>query len=166
MKKENTINNVIADDFEHGEHFTIQHFCVIEEGCKVGDNVTIGNYVYLKKGTIIGDNVFIDSYVKSSGGNRIGNNVTIRFNATIAREVTVEDGAFISPNVMTIYSNHKKERMGGTVIGEGAFIGTGAVLGPNVKIGRKTVIGAMSFVASDCDAGGTYVGIPANEVER
>ena len=87
--------NIIASDFKHGSDFSIQNFCIIEEGCVVGNNVKIGNYVYLKKGTIIGDDVFIDSYVKSSGQNRIGSRVTIRFNATIAREVIVEDDVFI-----------------------------------------------------------------------
>lgn len=154
-------NNIVASDFIHGKNFSIQNFCVIEEGCVVGDNVTMGNYVYLKKGTIIGNNVFIDSYVKSSGSNRIGSDVTLRFNATIAREVTVEDGAFISPNVMTIYSTHKGEKRGGTIIGKNSHIGTNCVLGPNVKVGKNVIVGAMSFVNGDCADDGTYTGIPA-----
>lgn len=159
-------NNVVAIDFKHGKNFSIQNFCVIEEGCIVGDNVTIGNYVYLKKGTIVGNDVYIDSYVKSSGSNKIGNNVTLRFNATIAREVTIEDSVFISPNVMTIYSTHKGEKKGGTIIGENAHIGTNCVLGPNVKVGKNAVIGAMSFVNADCEAEEIYVGIPAKRVKR
>lgn len=157
--------NLIADDFQHGANFQIGNFCTIEEGCVVGDNVKIGSYVYLKRGTVVGNDVFLDSYVKSSGQNRIGSHVTIRFNATIAREVTIEDEVFVSPNVMTIYSTHLQEKKGGTTIGRHAFIGTNAVIGPNVQIAPRAVIGAMSLVTSDCLVPGTYLGVPAKAVE-
>jgi UDP-2-acetamido-3-amino-2,3-dideoxy-glucuronate N-acetyltransferase len=155
----------IADDFVCGKNF-VCGFCVkIESGVVVGDDVVIENFVLLKKGTRIGNNVFVDSYVRSSGSNYIGNNVTLRFGSTIAREVTVEDGVFISPNVMTIYSTHKGEKVPGTVIGAGSHIGTAAVLGPGVKIAPKTVIGAMAYVSKDCKEPGIYVGIPARKKE-
>lgn len=159
-------SNIIAENFKHGKNFKIGDYCIIHEDCVVGDNVTIENYVLLKKGTIIGDNVFVDSYVKSSGSNKIGSNITLRFNSTIAREVTVEDDVFISPNVMTIFSTHEGEKKGGTVIGKGAFIGTNAVLGPRVNIGENTTVGAMSYVAKDCDANSIYIGIPARKVKE
>ena len=95
----------------------------------------IENFVVLKNGTKIGNNVFVDSYVRSSGDNRIGNNVTLRFGCTIAREVTVEDGVFVSPNVMTVYSKHTGEKVGGTVIGANSHIGTAAGIGPGVHAG-------------------------------
>ena len=158
-------SNIIAPDFKHGKNFKIGHHCIIQEGCEVGDDVTIEHFVLLKKGTKIGSNVYVDSYVKSSGSNRIGSNVTLRFNSTIAREVTVGDDVFISPNVMTIYSTHEGEKKGGTDIGDGAFIGTNAVLGPRVKIGKHTVVGAMSYVIKDCEDNAIYVGIPAKKVK-
>jgi UDP-2-acetamido-3-amino-2,3-dideoxy-glucuronate N-acetyltransferase len=157
--------NVIAADFKHGKNFKIGHHCVIQEGCEVGDDVVIENFVLLKKGTKIGSRVFVDSYVKSSGGNKIGSDITLRFNATIAREVTVEDGVFISPNVMTIFSTHEGEKKGGTRIGEGSFVGTSAVLGPHVQIGKNAVIGAMSYVHGHCEDNSIYVGIPAKKLK-
>lgn len=156
--------NLIAADFKHGKNFKIGEYCIIQEGCEVGDNVTIENFVLLKKGTKIGSNVFVDSYVKSSGDNRIGSNVTLRFNATIAREVVVEDDVFIAPNVMTIFSTHQGVRKGGTTVGKGSFIGTNAVLGPQIQIGENAVVGAMSYVSKDCDANAIYTGIPAKKV--
>ena len=159
-------SNEIAGDFVHGKNFKIGHHCIIQEGCIVGDNVTIENFVLLKKGTIIGDNVFVDSYVKSSGANRIGSNVTLRFNATIAREVTVEDDVFIAPNVMTIFSTHEGQKRGGTVIGKGAFIGTNAVLGACVQIGPRAVVGAMSYIGQDCEADTVYAGIPGKAIKK
>ena len=138
--------NVIHKSFEHGENFQIGEFNHIFEDCEVGDDVKMRSYVELRPKTIIGNGCYLDSGVKSSGHNLIGNNVTLRYGAIIAREVTIEDDAFVSPNVMTIYLSHVREKLGGTVIGKGAFIGTNVILGASVKIGRGSVIGVLSFV--------------------
>ena len=154
-------NSWIAKDFKHGKNFKIGFNCVIQENCEVGDDVIIEHFVLLKKGTKIGNNVYVDSYFKSSGNNEIGNNVTLRFNSTIAREVIVEDDVFISPNVMTIYSDHEGIKHPGTVIGKGSFIGTNAVIGGNVKISPGCVVGTLSYVNNDLIEPGIYVGTPA-----
>ena len=159
------MTNVIHESFEHGKNFKIGDFCKIEGDVIVGDNVELQNYVLLKKGTRIGNNVYVDSYFRSSGGNKVGNNVTLRFGATIAREVTIGNDVFIAPNVMTIYSTHKGERVSGTTIGDGAFIGTAAVIGPGVHVGPKVVIGSMAYVGNDCLEEGVYVGIPAKKIK-
>jgi UDP-2-acetamido-3-amino-2,3-dideoxy-glucuronate N-acetyltransferase len=151
----------IAEDFRHGENFKCGSFVKIEKDVVVGDNVTIENYVLLKQGTRIGNDVFVDSYVRSSGSNKIGNKVTLRFGCTIAREVSVEDNVFISPNVMTVYSRHTGEKVGGTVIGQGTHVGTAAVIGPGVKIAPHTTIGAQAYVSKDIVEAGIYVGVPA-----
>jgi acetyltransferase-like isoleucine patch superfamily enzyme len=151
----------IADDFQHGKNFKCGSFVKIENNVVVGDDVTIENYVLLKTGTRIGNNVYVDSYFRSSGNNKIGNNVTLRFGSTIAREVTVEDDVFISPNVMTIYSRHTGEKIGGIIIGKGTHVGTAAVLGPGVKIAPNSVIGTQSYVNKDITEAGIYAGVPA-----
>ena len=151
----------IADDFRHGINFKCGSFVKIEKDVIVGDNVTIENFVLLNSGTRIGNNVFVDSYFRSSGSNKIGNNVTLRYGSTIAREVIVEDDVFISPNVMTIYSRHTGEKVGGTTIGKGTHVGTAAVIGPGVKIAAGSVIGSNAYVAKDITEPGIYVGVPA-----
>ncbi|MFX0016664.1 MAG: acyltransferase [Promethearchaeota archaeon] len=158
------MENSIAADFIHGKNFSIGTYNIIQNECVVGDNIDIQNYVLLKKGTKIGNNVYVDSYFRSSGINKIGNNVVLRFGATVAREVTVEDGVFISPNVMTIYSTHKNEIRGGTVIGKNSYIGTNAVIDASVKIAPECVIGTLSLVTKDCLESGVYMGIPAKKV--
>ncbi len=155
----------IANDFKHGKRFSIGGFCIIQENCSVGHNVDIQHFVLLKKGTVIGNDCYIDSYVRSSGQNKIGNNVTIRFGATIGREVTIEDNVFISPNVGTMFKDHLGGQKGGIVIGEGTFVGTNAIIGAGVKIAPKSVIGAMSLVTKDIVKAGTYVGIPAKRIK-
>jgi acetyltransferase-like isoleucine patch superfamily enzyme len=153
--------NRIGDNVKIGNNVVIGHHCIIDENVTIGDNVTIENYVLLKKFTVVGNDTFIDSYVRSSGYNQIGSNVTIRYGATIAKEVTICDGSFISPNVMTIYSSHEGKGIPGTIIGENAFIGTAAVIGPGVTIVKDVVIGAMAYVSKNCDEKGIYVGVPA-----
>jgi len=163
---EQGIGCIVAEDFKHGKNFSMGNYCIIQEGCEVGDNVRLEHFVLFKKCTKIGDNVYVDSYVKSSGDNEIGSNVTLRFNATIAREVTVEDNVFISPNVMTIYSDHKGKAHPGIVIGKGVHIGTNAVIGHGVKIFQGSVVGAMAYVIRDIVYPGIYVGIPAKKIRN
>lgn len=162
---EQGVGCIVADDFKHGKNFSMGNYCIIQEGCEVGDNVRLEHFVLLKKETKIGDNVYVDSYVKSSGNNQVGSDVTLRFNATIAREVTVEDGVFISPNVMTIYSDHKGQAHPGTVIGKGSHIGTNAVIDHGIKIAPGSVVGAMALVTHDIESPGIYVGIPAKKIK-
>ena len=158
--------NIIHPTFEHGKNFKIGNFCIIEEDVVVGDNVKIENYVLLKRGTIIQDGVFIDSYARSSGNNIIGKNVTLRYGCTIAKEVVIRDNTYISPNVMTIFSNPKGKSEGEIIIGKNVFIGTAAVIGSGVTIGHNVIIGAMAYVNKNCLDGGTYIGVPAKRTER
>jgi len=157
------MTNKIHPSFKHGKNFKIGDFCIIEENVTVGDNVQIENYVLLKSGTSIGNNVFVDSYVRSSGQNVIGDNVTLRYGTTVAKRVTIEKDAFLSPNVMTIYSTQSKGSIPGTHICKDAYIGTAAVIGPGIKIGPGVIIGAMAYVSKDCLEPGIYFGIPAKK---
>ena len=175
-------NNVIQGEVDIGNNVTIGNNNVIESGVVIGNGVTIGdnnvikslcrvgkktvieNFVLLKRDTQVGDDCYIDSYVRSSGDNVIGSKVILRFGSTIARKVVVDQGAFVSPNVMTIYSKHTGEKSSGTNIGKNSFIGTAAVIGPDVHIGKNVVIGAQAYVAENCfesKTKGVYVGVPA-----
>lgn len=155
------INNT-PDVVQYDKGLRIGSFCVIEEDVEVGSNVTIGNYVYLARGTRIGNNCNIDSYVRSSGQNKIGNNCTIRYGATIAKDVYIGDDVFISPNVMTIYSDPEGKHDWFTKIEDNVFIGTAAVINSGVLITKNSVIGAMTYVNMDCKKeNGIYVGQPA-----
>jgi len=156
--------NEIDPGFVHGDNFKIGKYCVIEEDVVVGDNVRLGHHVLLKKGTQIGNNTFVDSYVRSSGDNSVGSDVTLRFGATIARKVFIGDGAFISPNVMTIFSKHTGEKSKKTIIGANCHIGTNAVIGPNVSIAPNTVVGALTYINKSNEEAGTYIGIPAKRM--
>ncbi len=157
IKPMNQIKTVIGKN-----NIKIGAFCIIEEDVYIGKNVIIENYVYLSKGTVIGDNCFIDSYAKSSGDCSIGDNCIIRYGATIAKDVEIGNNVFISPNVMTIYSDPDGKHSNSTIIQDGAFIGTAAVINAGVNIAERVVIGAMSYVNMNCNSvGGIYIGQPA-----
>lgn len=154
---------IIEKNVTVGDNVSLGNFVILEEGTRIGDNVTIEHFVLLKTETKVGNNVFIDSYVKTSGHNKIGNHVVLRFNATIAKEVIIEDWCYISPNVMTIYLTHTRRGKGGTVIGANTFVGANAVIGPGVRIVPNCIIGAMAYVNTHCKEPGTYIGIPARK---
>jgi UDP-3-O-[3-hydroxymyristoyl] glucosamine N-acyltransferase len=143
----------------------IGNFNIIEEDVIIGNNVTIGNYVYLARGTVIGDSCFLDSYVKSSGDNEIGDNVTLRYNATIAKKCTIGRFSYLSPNVMTIYSEPDGTVLGGISIGCNCFIGSNSTIGSGVSICDKTIVGAMSYVNKSIEEKGTYIGTPARRIK-
>ena len=147
--------------FKHGKNLQIGKYNHIHPDVQVGDDVTIRSYVELRNGTIIGDRCYIDSGVKSSGQCKIGNDVTIRYDAIIARNVIIEDGVFISPQVMFINIPFKAKEKKPTIIRKGAKIGTNATINDGVEIGEGVIIGAKAFVNRDCLEPGVYIGNPA-----
>lgn len=153
--------NNIHPAFKHGKNLKLGVFNHIHEGVEVGDDVTLRSYVELRTGTVIGDRCYIDSGVKSSGNCQIGNDVIIRFDSIIARNVVIEDGVFISPQVMFINIPFKEKEKKPTIIRKGVKIGTNATIADGVEIGEGVIIGAKAFVNRDCLEPGTYIGIPA-----
>jgi UDP-2-acetamido-3-amino-2,3-dideoxy-glucuronate N-acetyltransferase len=159
------MGNIIKSNIT-GINIKIGEFNIIEEDVIIGKNVTIGNYVYIARGTVIGNGCFLDSYVKSSGDNQIGDGVTLRYNATVAKHCTIGRNTYISPNVMTIYTEPDGSVLGDINIGSDCFIGTNCVIGSGVTICNKVTVGAMAYVNKDILEEGTYVGIPARRLEK
>jgi len=141
-------------------------YSVIDEDAEIGKNVTIGSFVRIKSGTIIGDDCKIDDYVKFSGHCNIGKRSVIRYNATIARGVEIEEDVYISPNVMFINLKPDGTAQKRTLVKKGTFIGTAAVIGPDITIGEKAIIGAMAYVNKNVPDGATVVGIPARIISK
>ena len=176
--------NSISDKATIGANLTIGRFSIIEEGAVIGNNVTIGNYtvihdgveigdntvvkdyVELRAGTKIGANCYIDSRVSSSGNCTVEDDVVLRYDSIIARGCHIGKGSYICPRVMTNNLNTHNEAIGGAKVGKNVFVGTNSVLHYGITIGDDAVIGSMSFVNKDCDAKGTYIGIPAKKLEK
>lgn len=160
------MTNVIHPSFKHGKNFKIGEFNHIHEDVTVGDDVEIRSFVELRPGTTIGDHTYIDSGVRTSGGEMciIGNGVTIRFDAIIARNVIIEDGVFISPQVGFVNIPFKPKEKFPTIVHKDAKIGFAATIGDGVEIGEGVIIGQHANVIRDCLEPGTYVGNPARKL--
>lgn len=90
----------------------------------------------------------------------LGNFVVINPNATIGHDTIVDDFVTICPGANVSGNVHIKTR---------AWIGAGAVIKQGsadrkLVIGADALIGLGSVVIEDCEAGGTYAGVPARKI--
>jgi galactoside O-acetyltransferase len=149
-----------------------------------GKNVLISDKAsfYGASGIVIGDSVRIDDFCilsAGTGGIKVGNFVHIAcYSSIIGRErISLGDFANVSSRV-SIYSSSddysgmyltnpmipeefKNVDHRTVSIGRHVILGCGAVVLPGVSIGEGCAIGALSLVKANCDAFGTYAGIPA-----
>ena len=123
-------------------------FTVIGEGAHIGENAVIGTHCYIGKGTTIGKGVHIQTDV------------------FLPNNSTIEDFAFIGPNVT--FTDDRYPRAGNSgyfaeppIVRQGASIGAGAVILPGVEIGAGAMIGAGAVVTKDVAIGDTAFGVPA-----
>jgi len=159
------MGNEISKNAIIGDDVTIGSFCIIEDDVEIGSGTVIKNYVELRSGTKIGKNCYIDSRVSSSGDNFVGDNVTIRYDTILARKVSIGEGSYICPRVMTNNLNKNGEGVGGAKIGANCFVGTNTVLQYGISICNNVIIGSMSFVNKSIDEEGIYVGSPARKIK-
>jgi UDP-2-acetamido-3-amino-2,3-dideoxy-glucuronate N-acetyltransferase len=158
--------NIIEANVEIGENVEIGNFCIIRPNVKIKRGVVIKNYVEIREDTLIDEGSMLDSFVAISGKVKVGKKVTLRYGAILAKHTVISDNCYLSPRVMLNNLNHAKTPIGGPKIGKNCFIGTQAVIQHGIKIGPNVVIGAMSFVNKDCKSGNTYLGIPAQKLEK
>lgn len=91
----------------------------------------------------------------------VGAFTLFNLNATVGHDCLIDNFATVSPGACISGNVHIKRS---------AWIGTGATINQGTP-GRKLVIGARSMVGSgavvvkDCEADGTYVGIPAKRIK-
>lgn len=99
--------------------------------------------------------------VRMTNNVSIGDFCTINLSATVSHDVVLGNYANISPGANIA---------GNVEIGEGAWIGVGAAINQGLDqhklaIGAWSVIGSGAVVISQCDAGATYVGVPARKLK-
>ena len=123
----------------------IKFYTAIHPSVQIGLDVKIG------EGTVIMANAVINSAAK------IGKHCIINTGSIIEHDNIIEDYVHISPNVS----------LGGTVhIGQNTHIGIGAVVKNNINICKNCTIGAGAVVVKNIEEEGTYIGIPANRIEK
>ena len=138
----------------------------------IGDGTRVWQHTVILPGAKIGRNCNICANCFIEGKVTIGDNVTVKPYVGICDGVTIEDGAFLGPNVA--FANDRSPKSGNAAsyvmecirIGKGASIGVGAILLPGVKIGDGALVGAGSVVTHDVAPGAMVFGNPARERPR
>ncbi|MEL6624747.1 MAG: acetyltransferase [Bacteroidota bacterium] len=108
-----------------------------------GEDLTVGSGTIMCAGTVATVNV------------QMGIHCHINLQCTLGHDVILEDYVTLYPGV----------RISGHVhIESEVEIGTGAIILPGLRLGRGCIIGAGAVVTKDCEAGKTYVGVPARVI--
>ncbi|MDZ7262333.1 MAG: N-acetyltransferase [candidate division KSB1 bacterium] len=142
------------------------HPSAIVETDTIGANTRVWAFAHVMKGAQIGNNCNIGDHCFIESDVRIGNEVTIKNGVSIWNCVTIEDFAFIGPNVvftndMFPRSKVYKDTYLPTLIRKGASIGANATLLCGIEIGEYALIGAGSVVTRDVPAFSLVYGNPA-----
>lgn len=111
---------------------------------------------YLSPAASAGEGTLVYPNATVHAGVSLGKGALVNSNATVGHETVVGAFANINPGAS----------IGGRVtIGEGAYIGIGASVIEGIVIASGTIVGAGAVVVRNCEAGGTYVGVPARRRE-
>ncbi|RJO66631.1 MAG: N-acetyltransferase [Myxococcales bacterium] len=144
----------VAPSAEIGAGARLWDFVKVREGARVGAGASLGHGVYIDAEAAVGE------------GTKIQNGVSVY------RGVTIGDNVFIGPNAT--FTNDRKpraefwddERLGYTVVEDGASVGAGAIIVCGTKqkprrIGRYAMLGAGAVVTADVPDFALVVGNPA-----
>jgi UDP-2-acetamido-3-amino-2,3-dideoxy-glucuronate N-acetyltransferase len=133
---------------------------------RIGRNTRIWQFTVVLPGAVIGDGCNINSHCFVENDVVVGDNVTVKCGNYLWDGLTLEDGAFIGPNVT--FTNDKYPVSGNRnylrrscTVKAGASIGGGAVILPGITIGAGATVGAGAVVTHDVPAGATVIGNPA-----
>lgn len=119
------------------------------KGAQVGRDCNIGEHCFLESGSSIGDRVTVKNHV------------------CIWEDVTVEDDAFLGPNM--IFTNDRSPRSGfrrplvATLVRKGASIGAGAIIVCGNTLGTYCSVGAGAVVTRDVPEYALVYGNPARQ---
>jgi acetyltransferase-like isoleucine patch superfamily enzyme len=131
----------------------------IGEGTRIWGNAHVMKNVRIGKNCNIGEGCFVESGVV------IGDRVVVKNNIAIWEGVTVEDDAFLGPNV--VFTNDMEPRAGHpkelahTLIKRGASLGANSTIVANTTIGEFATVGAGSVVTRDVPPHRLVFGNPA-----
>jgi maltose O-acetyltransferase len=88
--------------------------------------------------------------------------------------ITIGENCLLGPEVMIVTSTHPRLESGAigrrvepreVSVASGCWLGARTTLLPGVSLQDGVVIAAGAVVVSDCEAGGTYAGVPARRVK-
>jgi len=154
----------IATFIGPGAH--IRSHTVIYAGNRIGKGFQTGNKANIRESNEIGDDVSVGTLTVIEHHVKIGNGARIHSQAFIPEYSTLEEGAWIGPNVVLTNARYPqstsvKADLCGPTIRSGAIIGANVTILPGVVIGRRALVGAGSLVLADVPDGAVVAGSPA-----
>jgi UDP-2-acetamido-3-amino-2,3-dideoxy-glucuronate N-acetyltransferase len=138
-----------VDSDDVGEETRVWAWTHIMKGAKVGRDCNIGEHCFLESGCSIGDRVIVKNGI------------------SVWELVTVEDDAFLGPNM--IFTNALDPRSGfrrplvPTLVRKGASIGAGAIILCGITLGEYCMVGAGAVVTKDVPDHALVYGNPAKQ---
>lgn len=126
---------IVYDDVAAGDEFATGHHALIREQTTLGDNVLVGTQAVIDGQTTVGDDVSMQTGVYVPTNTEIGSSVFLGPNATLLNDMypvraqeelvgpTLEDGVSVGANATVLRD---------VTVGEGAFVAAGAVVTEDV----------------------------------
>ena len=148
---------------EIGPHAVVRSHTVVYAGVAIGERFECGHHVTIREGSRIGSSVRVGTRSDLQGLLEIGDFVRIHSNVFVAQHSTVENFAWLLPNVTLTNDPHPPSDTCtiGPTIRRFAVVSAGATVFPGVEVGEAAVVGAMSLVRDDVDSHTVVVGVPA-----
>jgi acetyltransferase-like isoleucine patch superfamily enzyme len=146
-----------------GAHATLRSHTVVYAGVTIGERFECGHHVTIREGSQIGSSVRVGTRSDLQGLLTIGDFVRIHSNVFVAQHSTVEDFAWLLPNVTLTNDPHPPSDTCtiGPTIRRFAVVSAGATVFPAVDVGEGAVVGAMALVRDDVEPRTVVVGVPA-----
>jgi len=149
-----------------GDNAIIRSHTVIYAGNKIGNDFQTGHLVMIREENIIGDQVSIGTGSVIEHHIKIYDGVRIHSQAFIPEYCTLEEGAWIGPNVVftnALYplSPEAKSNLNGAYIKKLAKVGANSTLLPGIILGENCLVGAGSVVTKNVPANKVVAGNPA-----
>lgn len=154
-----------------GDNAIIRSGTVIYAGNNIGKNFQTGHNVTVRESNVIGDDVSIGSLSCVEHRTKIGDGVRIHSQAFVPEYSTLEDGAWLGPNVVLTNAPHPqcpkvKECLKGPTIRKGAKIGANSTILPGIIVGEDSLVGAGSVVVTDIPKQSVAAGNPAKVIKK
>jgi len=144
-----------------------KHPLAVVESHDVGAGTRVWAWTHVMKGAKVGSDCNIGEHCFFESGSSVGDRVTVKNGICIWELVTVEDDAFLGPNM--IFTNDPNPRSGfrrplvPTLVRKGATIGAGAIIICGITLGRYCSVGAGAVVTKDVPDYALVYGNPARQ---
>ena len=144
-----------------------KHPLAVVESDDIGEGTRVWAWTHIMKGAKVGRDCNIGEHCFLESGCSIGDRVIVKNGISVWELVTVEDDAFLGPNM--VFTNALDPRSGfrrplvPTLVRKGASIGAGAIILCGITLGEYCMVGAGAVVTKDVPDHALVYGNPARQ---